>query len=85
MSAAAETGLQIRAGVHTGECELLGDKVAGIAVSMGARIAAAANDGEILAWHSQRPRRSVSSSNHAFESRRTGNAAVGFIAEEARS
>jgi class 3 adenylate cyclase len=48
VSAASETGLQIRAGVHTGECEVLGDKVAGIAVSMGARIAAEAVGGEIL-------------------------------------
>jgi class 3 adenylate cyclase len=48
VSMAAGSGLQIRAGVHTGECELLGDKVAGIAVSTGARIAAAADSGEIL-------------------------------------
>ena len=48
VSAATGSGLEIRAGVHTGECELLGDKVAGIAVSMGARIAAQANEGEIL-------------------------------------
>ena len=31
-------GLEIRAGLHTGECELLGDKVAGIAVHTGARV-----------------------------------------------
>jgi hypothetical protein len=35
-------------GVHTGECELVGDKPAGIAVHTGARIAAAAKGGEIL-------------------------------------
>lgn len=48
VSVATGSGLEVRAGVHTGECELLGDKVAGIAVSMGARIAAQANEGEIL-------------------------------------
>jgi class 3 adenylate cyclase len=44
----AELGLDVRAGVHTGECELLGDKVAGIAVSIGARVAARAGAGEVL-------------------------------------
>jgi class 3 adenylate cyclase/pimeloyl-ACP methyl ester carboxylesterase len=67
VSAAAETGLQIRAGVHTGECELLGDKVAGIAVSMGARIAAEANDGEILV--SATVKDLVAGSGIEFESR----------------
>jgi pimeloyl-ACP methyl ester carboxylesterase len=41
-------GLDVRAGVHTGECELLGDKVAGIAVHTGARVAALARAGEVL-------------------------------------
>ena len=44
----AELGLDLRAGVHTGECELLDDKVAGIAVSIGARVAAQAGVGEVL-------------------------------------
>jgi class 3 adenylate cyclase/pimeloyl-ACP methyl ester carboxylesterase len=43
-----ELQLDVRVGVHTGECELVGDKPAGIAVHTGARIAAAANGGEIL-------------------------------------
>lgn len=43
-----ELGLEIRAGLHTGECELLDDKVAGIAVSIGARVAAQASPGEVL-------------------------------------
>jgi pimeloyl-ACP methyl ester carboxylesterase len=42
-------GLEVRAGVHTGECEVLGDKIAGIAVHTGARIAALARGGEVLA------------------------------------
>jgi class 3 adenylate cyclase len=42
-------GLEIRAGLHTGECERIGSKVGGIAVHIGARIAAAAAEGEVLA------------------------------------
>ena len=43
-----ELGLEIRAGLHTGECEVVGDKIVGIAVSVGARIAAQAGPSEIL-------------------------------------
>jgi class 3 adenylate cyclase len=42
-------GLQIRAGLHTGECELVGDDVAGIAVHIGARVMASAKPGEVMA------------------------------------
>ena len=38
----------MRAGLHTGEVELLDGKVAGIAVSIGARVAAQAGPGEVL-------------------------------------
>ena len=41
-------GLEIRAGIHTGECYLAGDEVTGIAVHIGARIAALAEPGEVL-------------------------------------
>lgn len=41
-------GLQLRVGVHTGECEVLGDKYSGIAVHVGARVAAVANAGQVL-------------------------------------
>jgi pimeloyl-ACP methyl ester carboxylesterase len=41
-------GLEIRAGLHTGECELMGDKLGGIAVHTGARVAAEAHAGEVL-------------------------------------
>ena len=41
-------GLEIRAGVHTGECEIVGDKLAGVAVHIGARVAGKAGPGEIL-------------------------------------
>jgi pimeloyl-ACP methyl ester carboxylesterase len=41
-------GLTIRAGLHTGECELHGNNVSGLAVHMGARVAALARPGEVL-------------------------------------
>jgi len=41
-------GLELRAGLHTGECELAGDRVVGIAVHIGARVAALAAPNEIL-------------------------------------
>ena len=44
----SELGLGVRAGLHTGECEMLDGKVAGIAVNTGARVAAQASAGEVL-------------------------------------
>jgi class 3 adenylate cyclase len=44
----AELGLEIRSGLHTGECERVDGKLGGIAVSIGARIAAEAEAGEVL-------------------------------------
>ncbi len=41
-------GIEVRAGLHTGECELLGDDVGGIAVHIGARVAALAGASEVL-------------------------------------
>jgi class 3 adenylate cyclase/pimeloyl-ACP methyl ester carboxylesterase len=43
-----ELGLEVRVGVHTGECEVHEDKVAGLAVVIAARVAAAAEGGEVL-------------------------------------
>jgi class 3 adenylate cyclase len=40
--------LDVRAGIHTGECELIGDKIAGIAVVTSARISSLASPGEVL-------------------------------------
>ena len=40
--------IEIRAGLHTGECELSDGKIAGIAVSIGARISSLASPGEVL-------------------------------------
>lgn len=41
-------GIEIRAGVHTGECELMDGKIGGITVSIGARVAAKARASEVL-------------------------------------
>jgi pimeloyl-ACP methyl ester carboxylesterase/class 3 adenylate cyclase len=43
-----ELGLEIRAGLHTGECEVMDGKVGGIAVHIGARVAKHAQPGEVL-------------------------------------
>jgi class 3 adenylate cyclase len=47
VAAAPSLGLQIRAGCHTGEIELAGDDVRGLAVHIGARVAALAGDSEV--------------------------------------
>jgi class 3 adenylate cyclase len=60
-------GLEIRAGLHTGEVELADGKVRGIAVHTGARIAAAAQAGEILV--SSTVKDLVSGSGIRFEDR----------------
>ena len=41
-------GLEVRAGLHTGECEVMGEKLGGIAVHTGARVASLASAGEVL-------------------------------------
>jgi class 3 adenylate cyclase len=46
--AVRELGLSLRAGVHTGECEVLGDDVGGMAVHIGARVAGLAQEDEVL-------------------------------------
>ena len=48
VDAVSGIGLEVRAGVHTGECEVIGDKLAGVAVHIGARVAASAGPGEVL-------------------------------------
>jgi len=42
-----DLGIQIRAGVHTGECELIDGKVGGLAVTIGSRVAATAGPSEV--------------------------------------
>ena len=46
--AVRELGLEIRAGVHTGEVEVMNSDIGGIAVSIGARVGALAGAGEVL-------------------------------------
>jgi class 3 adenylate cyclase len=48
-AAVPDLGLNLRIGLHTGECELVGNDLAGIAVHIAARIEALAQPGEILA------------------------------------
>ena len=60
-------GLEVRAGLHTGECEILDGKVAGIAVHTGARVASRAGPSEILV--SSTVRDLVAGSGISFEDR----------------
>jgi class 3 adenylate cyclase len=61
--------LKVRCGIHTGECELVGDDLAGIAVHIGARVAGLAAPGEVLV--SQTVRDLVAGSGLTFEDRGT--------------
>ena len=47
-TAVEELGVQLRAGVHTGECDVIGDDLGGLAVHIGARVGALAGPGEVL-------------------------------------
>ena len=60
-------GIDIRAGIHTGECERIGDKLGGIAVHIGARVASASRAGEVLV--SSTVKDLVSGSGIGFEDR----------------
>jgi pimeloyl-ACP methyl ester carboxylesterase len=62
-------GLEVRCGIHTGECERMGDDLAGIAVHIGARVAELAAPGEALV--SQTVRDLVAGSGLTFEERGT--------------
>ena len=62
-------GFEIRAGIHTGECEQIGGKLGGIAVHIAARVAAASQAGEVLV--SQTVKDLVAGSGIPFEDRGT--------------
>ena len=62
-----ESGLEVRAGVHTGECERMGDNIGGVAVHIGSRVAGLAGAGEVLA--SSTVKDLVSGSGIVFEDR----------------
>jgi len=73
-------GLEVRAGVHTGEVETIAGKVGGIAVNIAARVSAEAGPGEVLA--SQTVRDLVAGSGIAFEDR--GQRALKGVPDEWR-
>lgn len=62
-------GLEVRAGLHTGEVELRGEDIAGVAVHIGARVAALAGPGEVLVSGAVPPL--VAGSGLEFEDRGT--------------
>jgi class 3 adenylate cyclase len=65
----AALGLAIRAGVHTGECEMDGDDVSGVAVNAAARVVAKAGDGEV--WASSVVQQLTAGAGLRFEERGT--------------
>jgi len=62
-------GIEVRAGLHTGECEVMGDKLGGIAVHIGARVAALSRPNEVLV--SSTVKDLVAGSGLAFQDRGT--------------
>src|SRR4051794_25798835 len=78
--AVRELGIDVRAGLHSGECEVVDNKVAGIAVNIGARVAAEAGPGEVLV--SQTVKDLVAGSGILFEDR--GSAELKGVAGEWR-
>jgi class 3 adenylate cyclase len=62
-----ESGLDIRVGIHTGECEVMGEDLAGVGVHIGARVAALAGPGEVFV--SRTVRDLISGSGIELESR----------------
>ncbi|HEX9712906.1 MAG TPA: adenylate/guanylate cyclase domain-containing protein [Actinomycetota bacterium] len=67
--AAADAGFPIRVGIHTGECEMVGDDVAGLTVHIAARVGVLADKGEVLV--SRTVKDLVAGSGIAFEPRGT--------------
>jgi class 3 adenylate cyclase len=65
--AVREIGIEVRLGLHAGECEVLDAKVAGIAVAIGARVSARAAAGEVLV--SQTVKDLVAGSGIGFDDR----------------
>jgi class 3 adenylate cyclase len=66
-SAVRELGIEVRAGLHSGECELIDRKIGGAAVHIGSRVAAQAAGGEVLV--SQTVKDLVAGSGIEFEDR----------------
>jgi class 3 adenylate cyclase len=60
-----ELGIEVRAGIHTGECEVIDNKVGGISVTVGKRVADRASASEVLV--SQTVKDLVADSGLSFE------------------
>jgi len=60
-----DLGIEVRAGVHTGECELIDGQISGLTVSIGARVTASAGPNEVLV--SQTVKDLVAGSGFSFE------------------
>jgi len=69
VSSIKNLGITVRAGLHTGECELVGNDIVGVAVHITARVAAMAKDNEVLV--SSTVKDLVSGSNIKFEDKGT--------------
>jgi pimeloyl-ACP methyl ester carboxylesterase len=69
ISASRAIGVPVRAGIHTGECELMGEDIGGIAVHIAARVSALAGSGELLV--SRTVKDLVAGSGIAFDDRGT--------------
>src|SRR5262245_1472393 len=48
VEATGRLGIELRVGLHTGECEIRGDRLGGLAVHIAARVGASATSGEVL-------------------------------------
>jgi class 3 adenylate cyclase len=80
IAAVRPLGLEIRAGLHTGECEVIGEKLAGLAVHIASRVQATAAPGEVLV--SQTLRDLTAGSGLRYEDR--GNQALKGVPGEWR-
>ena len=83
-----ELGLDVRSGLHTGECEVVGEKLGGIAVHIGARVAATAGPGRCSSPRPSRtssPARGSSSTIEASTSSRASRAYGGCTRFDPRS
>jgi len=69
LESVGEIGVDLRIGLHTGECDVVGDKLRGIAVHIGARVASEAGAGEALV--SQTVKDLVAGSGIEFQDRGT--------------
>jgi class 3 adenylate cyclase len=65
VEAVREMGIDVRAGIHTGECEQLDHKLTGIAVHVAARVASEAQPGQVLV--SQTVKDLVAGSEHRLD------------------